>query len=140
MALTDKLTSIADAIRGKTGKTEEMTLDQMATEIAEIEVGGGNSSVSLTLTADGNNAQNLVDAILLAFDVKNGFYATCNKDNPNLEEYSRGLAQAYYCGEYGDFLIGYRYRGELNEFFTSSGFTSWDFITKVGDVFDIILF
>lgn len=41
MALTDKLTAIADAIRGKTGKTEEMTLDQMATEIGEIEAGGG---------------------------------------------------------------------------------------------------
>lgn len=41
MALTDKLTNIADAIRGKTGKTEEMTLDQMATEIAGIETGGG---------------------------------------------------------------------------------------------------
>ena len=41
MALTDKLTNIADAIRGKTGKTEELTLDQMATEIAGIETGGG---------------------------------------------------------------------------------------------------
>lgn len=41
MALINKLTAIADAIRGKTGKTEEMTLDQMATEIAGIEVGGG---------------------------------------------------------------------------------------------------
>lgn len=36
MALTDKLTAIADAIRGKTGKTEELTLDQMPTEIASI--------------------------------------------------------------------------------------------------------
>ena len=41
MALTEKLTAVADAIRGKTGKTEEMTLDQMATEIAGIETGGG---------------------------------------------------------------------------------------------------
>lgn len=41
MALTDKLSNIADAIRGKTGKTEEMTLDQMATEINGIETGGG---------------------------------------------------------------------------------------------------
>ena len=41
MALTNKLTAIADAIRGKTGKTEEMTLDQMAIEIAGISGGGG---------------------------------------------------------------------------------------------------
>ena len=41
MALTDKLKAIADAIRGKTGGTESLTLDQMVTEIAGIEAGGG---------------------------------------------------------------------------------------------------
>lgn len=39
MALTDKLTAIANAIRSKTGKTETMTLDQMPVEIESI---GGN--------------------------------------------------------------------------------------------------
>jgi hypothetical protein len=43
MALTDKLTAIADAIRGKTGKTDGLTLDQMAAEIAGIEAGGGGA-------------------------------------------------------------------------------------------------
>lgn len=41
MALTDKLTAIADAIRAKTGGTAALTLDQMPTEIAGIKVGGG---------------------------------------------------------------------------------------------------
>ena len=41
MALTDKLTAIADAIRGKTGKTDGLTLDQMAAEIEGIQGGGG---------------------------------------------------------------------------------------------------
>lgn len=36
MALIDKLTAIADAIREKTGKTEALTLDQMAEEISSI--------------------------------------------------------------------------------------------------------
>lgn len=36
MALTDKLTAIADAIRAKTGKSETMTLDAMPSEIAGI--------------------------------------------------------------------------------------------------------
>lgn len=36
MALTDKLTAIADAIRGKTGGTEPLTLAQMPVEIAGI--------------------------------------------------------------------------------------------------------
>lgn len=41
MALTEKLKAIADAIRGKTGKTDGLTLDQMPTEIEKIESGGG---------------------------------------------------------------------------------------------------
>ena len=41
MALTEKLKVIADAIRGKTGKTDGLTLDQMPTEIEGIQSGGG---------------------------------------------------------------------------------------------------
>ena len=40
MALIDKLTAIAEAIRGKTGKADPLTLEQMATEIEGIEAGG----------------------------------------------------------------------------------------------------
>lgn len=39
--LDTKLKAIADAIRGKTGNADSLTLDQMATEIAGIEAGGG---------------------------------------------------------------------------------------------------
>ena len=58
MALTDKLTAIADAVRAKTGGTELMTLDQMAAAISEISGGNvliiGNESLhdSSTDTAD----------------------------------------------------------------------------------------
>ena len=44
MALTDKLTAIADAIRAKTGKTDSLTLDSMVTEISSIS-GGGSSGI-----------------------------------------------------------------------------------------------
>lgn len=44
MALIDKLTNIADAIRGKTGGTDPLTLDAMAEAIGNIETGGGGSS------------------------------------------------------------------------------------------------
>lgn len=47
MALTDKLTAIAEAIRSKTGKTDSMTLDEMPTEIESIQTGGGGG-----ITAD----------------------------------------------------------------------------------------
>ena len=40
MALTDKLTAIADAVRAKTGGAELLTLDEMAVEISGIS--GGN--------------------------------------------------------------------------------------------------
>lgn len=43
MSVNEKMTAIADAIRGKTGKTEALTLDQMAAEIAGIQTGGGGS-------------------------------------------------------------------------------------------------
>ena len=49
MALTDKLTAIADAIRSKTGSTEPMTLDEMATAILNITTG---SVPSDTITLD----------------------------------------------------------------------------------------
>lgn len=39
MALIDKLTAIADAIRSKTGSTNQMTLDEMVTEILNITTG-----------------------------------------------------------------------------------------------------
>lgn len=43
MALTDKLTAIADAIRAKTGGSALMTLDDMPDEIASISGGGGGN-------------------------------------------------------------------------------------------------
>lgn len=46
MALIDKLTAIADAIRGKTGGTDALTLDRMAAAIAGIETGGGSGGAS----------------------------------------------------------------------------------------------
>lgn len=48
MALTDKLTAIANAIRAKTGGTSELTLDNMATEIANISVGTGSTDDNKT--------------------------------------------------------------------------------------------
>ena len=49
MALTNKLTAIANAIRSKTGTTEPMTLGEMATAILNISVG---SPEKTTITLD----------------------------------------------------------------------------------------
>ena len=47
MALIDKLTAIANAIRSKTGKSATLTLDEMPTEIASIETGSGGGTEDL---------------------------------------------------------------------------------------------
>lgn len=47
-----KLTAIADAIRGKTGKTDALTLDAMPTEIVGIET-GVDTEVIATTNEDG---------------------------------------------------------------------------------------
>lgn len=49
MALTNKLSAIGDAIREKTGKADKLSLEQMVTEIAGIETGGGGKDLSAGL-------------------------------------------------------------------------------------------
>ena len=60
MALTDKLSAIADAIRDKTGGTEEMTLDQMAVAIAGIETGGGSGGANGIYMAKVTPAEDII--------------------------------------------------------------------------------
>ena len=52
MALTDKLTSIADAIRTKNGTSAKLSLDDMASSILAIESGSGIDTSDATATAD----------------------------------------------------------------------------------------
>lgn len=42
MGFNEKMTTLADAIRDKTNQTKELNLDEMATSVASIEVGGEN--------------------------------------------------------------------------------------------------
>lgn len=65
MALIEKLENIGNAIRTKTGKTDLLTLDEMATEIGNIETGGGgggdvseyfNTEITTNTSSSLNNA------------------------------------------------------------------------------------
>ena len=47
MALTDKLTNIADAIRTKNGTSAKLSLDEMASSILAIESGSGSGNVDV---------------------------------------------------------------------------------------------
>ena len=64
MALTDKLTAIANAIRAKTGKTGTLTLDQMPTEIAGITGGGTDVTIipNVEIALDFTDGDILIDA------------------------------------------------------------------------------
>lgn len=65
MALTNKLTAIADAIRAKTGETGKMTLEQMPAKIGAISGGGGGggfdtSHIKATISMfEGSDAQSI---------------------------------------------------------------------------------
>lgn len=53
MGFNEKMTTLADAIRDKTNQTKELNLDEMATSVASIEVGGGGIDTSdATASAD----------------------------------------------------------------------------------------
>ena len=54
MALTDKLTAIANAIRAKTGKTAKMTMAEMVTEIGNLS-GAENDIISGELSGEYTN-------------------------------------------------------------------------------------
>ena len=48
MSINSKMTALADAIRSKTGRTDTLTLDEMATSIQEIEVGIDTTDATAT--------------------------------------------------------------------------------------------
>lgn len=102
MALTEKLGNIADAIRGKTGKTDAMTLDQMVTEIEGISGGGNGLAYDMgefVLDADTyylethkgitHELGEVPDFILIWTDA----FADLNSEN--LSPYSNGTACGY---------------------------------------------
>lgn len=72
MALIEKLENIGNAIRTKTGKTDLLTLDEMVTEIGNIETGGsGGGDVSEYFNTEiTSNTSNSLNTSLLTQLVK----------------------------------------------------------------------
>lgn len=72
MALTSKLTAIADAIRAKTGETGKMTLEQMPAKIGAISGGGGGFDFSqITTTISMFEGSEAASIDLSGLDVSN---------------------------------------------------------------------
>ena len=77
MAITDKLSAIADAIRAKTGESGTMKLEQMPAKIAGISTGitpSGNINITDTQQTDVTNyaTAQVVDANLTADNIADG--------------------------------------------------------------------
>ena len=73
MALTDKLTSIADAIRAKGSTTDMLTLDGMVEAINAIETGSGATNVTDSVVSVAFSVTNALDAYT-------GFYGIIPED------------------------------------------------------------
>ena len=77
MALTDKLTAIANAIRTKTGGTNSLTLDQMASEINNIQSGGATEPY-MEEVYDSNG--NLIDVVMYGYTkIRNYAFYNCSR-------------------------------------------------------------
>ena len=67
MALIEKLENIGNAIRTKTGKTDLLTLDEMVTEIGNIETGGSgdvSEYFNTEVTTNTTGAQGILDRVV----------------------------------------------------------------------------
>lgn len=88
MALTDKLTAIAEAIRGKTGGSDLLTLDEMAVAIEAIEAGAGQDNTVVEFSQINTTVQQYIDASSCYTDAN---YA----DTTVMSNYSPGTTENY---------------------------------------------
>ena len=83
MALTDKLTAIADATRAKTGTTNQMTLDEIATAINGISSEKGIGTVGIPMSTNASSVFTIKHSVYSPYIDTNfpyqlvfGFYIT----------------------------------------------------------------
>lgn len=104
MALTDKLTAIANAIRGKTGKADSLTLDQMPGEIEGIQTGGGLDDQYVRLMMRGGAYNDLCTFVVPESVTKIGHHVFrewyyCERVIFHEKLTDIGISAFTYCGE-----------------------------------------
>ena len=82
MALTDKLTAIADAIRAKDGTTGTMTLAEMPSKIAAIQTGGGGSPSASSASPKDVNFYDYDGTLVASYTVAEAQTLTALPDGP----------------------------------------------------------
>ena len=133
MALIDKLTAIADAIRAKTGGTDAMTLEEMAAAIASIQT--GINAEEITIAMDASDASAVRDIFKAAMDesdvttafVYQGDIGVSTKNNQCL------IVITSINFDYNT-LLYVRYRNNAWNAQFSSSYT-YDLIVSAGDIY-----
>ena len=133
MALTDKLTAIAEAIRGKTGGTDLLTLDQMATAIASIQT--GINAEEITIAMDASNAPAVRNIFIAAMDASDVTTAFVYQGDIGVSTKNNQCILAIISKNFQDDSILYvRYRdGKWNPGSTNSA--AYDLIVSAGDIY-----
>lgn len=133
MALIDKLTNIAEAIRGKTGGTALLTLDEMATAIASIQTGINAEEITIAMNASNVPAvKNIFDA---AIDESEVVVAFMYQGDIGVSTKNNQCILAIISKNFQDGSILYvRYRdGKWNPGSTNSA--AYDLIVFAGDIY-----
>ena len=140
MALTDKLISIADAIRAKDGTTDLLTLDGMVEAINAIEIGGPTDVIDIVVSV-AFSAKNALDARL-------GFYGIIPEDakiaifhfqgdlsNASNNQLLFAALPKMYLGNKMSYI---RWRNSLYDFQVMST-DQYDLIVNAGDTFRMVV-
>lgn len=145
MALTDKLTAIADAIRAKGGTTDLLTLGGMAEAINAIETGSGSTDVTDSIVSVAFSSTN-------AYMAQTGFEGIAPEDAKIAIFILHGdqsnavnnkcllalLNRLYNNSSTSGRLLYCRLRNSLYDFQSGSS-DSYDLIVNAGDTFRMVV-
>lgn len=147
MALTDKLTAIADAIRAKGGTTDLLTLDGMVEAINAIETGSGATDVTDSIVSVAFSATNALNTYtgfngILPEDAKIAILLwQGDKSNAVDNQCLFTVLQRVYINVsnvYAGVMMYCRWKNSKYDFQTMST-SSYDLIVNAGDTFRMVV-
>ena len=141
MALTDKLTSIANAIRSKGGTTDLLTLGGMVEAINAIETGSGATDVTdsiVSVSFSGTNANDTKDGfrVIIPEDAKVAiFHFQGNLSNASNNQCLLAIFPKMYLKNEMAYI---RWRNSSYDF-QSTSTSVYDLVVNSGDTFRMVV-